>query len=214
MCKLTECFTNYLRGLQGRLDFKFHPILAAPVIILLLTIPACMWLPMHYAEENSLIENAQLIIILITFIMCLKAKSDKVFFNAMALVMVILFLREINCGRTVFFPVPWLEDTFYTWGELPYGFLAHPLYGAFMAFSGLYFISSKGYLIFWKYIMKAKVSVYAWVLVILGIIFGLYGEACGVLMLEEMTETLFYTSLMAIIGLQALNTEYIMAADK
>lgn len=214
MGKFADYFLNYLKGLKSRLDFKFHPILILSLIVFLLILPACLWLPAHYVEENCLIENSQLVIILITFIICLKAKSDKAFFNAMALVMVILFLREINCGRTVFFPIPWLEYSFYTWKELPYGYLAHPIYGAFMALSAAYFIFSKGYMIFWKYVLKAKISVYAWVFVILGIIFGLYGETCGVTMLEEMTETLFYTSLMAIIGLQALNTEYIMAADK
>lgn len=204
---------DFFKGLIERVDFKFWPIIAAPLLIILLTPPACRFLPIQYAYENSLIENFQLIVILITFIICLKAKTDKKFFYSLAFVMVILFLREINCGRTVFFPVPGVENAFYSWKEIPYGYLAHPIYGAFMVLSGLYFICTKSYMVLLKYFLHAKINVYVWVCVFLGIIFGLYGEEISNPMLEEMTETLFYVSLMVIIYLQGFNKEYIKTTE-
>ena len=205
-----ERIKEFFIGLKNRVDFKFHPITLLPLLILLLTLPACLWLPIEYSYENHLIENFQLVVILAIFIICIKAKNDKTFFNTLALVMVILFLREINCGRTVFFHVPGGGyNDFYSWKEIPYGYLAHPLYGTFMALSGLYFILTKSYKVLWNYFLQAKLSIYNWIFVVLGIIFGLLGEEWGMPMLEEMTETLFYVSLLAIIYLQAFNKNYI-----
>ena len=204
-----ERIKEFFIGLKNRVDFKFHAITILPLLILLLTVPACLWLPIEYSYENHLIENFQLVVILAIFIICIKTKNDKTFFNTLALVMVILFLREINCGRTVFFHIPGGgPNDFYSWKEIPYGYLAHPLYGTFMVFSGLYFILTKSYKVLWNYFLQAKLSIYNWI-VALGIIFGLLGEEWGMPMLEEMTETLFYVSLLAIIYLQAFNKNYI-----
>jgi len=205
----------FFKELKERIDFKFYPIILAPVIILLLTPIFIKWLPLHFANENSLIENFQLVVILFAFISCVKAKCDKPFFYSMALVMIILFLREINCGRTVFFLVPGGGPTaFYGWKEIPYGYLAHPLYGLFMVCSGLYFILSKSYKTLWNYFLHAKLTVYGWVFAVLGIIFGIMGEEISAPMLEEMAETLFYTSLTAIIYMQSQNKKYIETTEK
>ncbi len=210
-----EHIKNFFKELKERVDFKFYPVLLAPIIILLLT-PICIkWLPLHFANENSLIENFQLVVILFTFIFCVKAKTDKPFFYSMALVMIIIFLREINCGRTVFFLIPGGgPNAFYSWKEIPYGWLAHPLYGLFMVCSGLYFIISKSYKTLWNYFLHARLTIYAWVFMFLGMIFGTLGEEWGAFMLEEMTETLFYVSLMALIFMQSQNKEYIETTEK
>lgn len=203
----------FLEELKERLDFKFHPVSILPLLFVLLTYPAMKYLPVNYCYENSLLENFQLFVLLSTFVVCIKSKTDKKFFYSLALVCVILFLREINCGRTVFFPIEGVENAFYSWKDIKYGYLAHPLYGAFMALSGLYFILSKSYNVLIKYFLHAKLSVYNWVFLFLGIIFGLLGEEISNPQLEEMTETLFYVSLFALIYLQAFNKKYIETTE-
>jgi len=198
-------FKNFIK----RLDFGFKPVTIFPLTIALLTVPAMKWLPVQATYENHLLENFQLLILFATFILCLNSKTDKKFFKSLALVCVILFLREINCGRTVFFAVEGQENTFLSWKEIPYGYLAHPLYGLFMAGSFLYFLLSKSYLVLYNYMLNAGISVYNWIFMILGIIFGITGEKIGSPALEEMTETLFYLSFMALIYLQSQNHEYI-----
>ena len=123
----------FIEELKERLDFKFHPVSILPLLFVLLTYPAMKYLPVNYCYENSLLENFQLFVLLSTFVVCIKSKTDKKFFYSLALVCVILFLREINCGRTVFFPIEGVENAFYSWKDIKYGYLAHPLYGAFMA---------------------------------------------------------------------------------
>ncbi len=197
-----------------RLDFTFQPVTILPVIILLLTYPALLWLPIQYTYENHLIENFQLFVLLAIFIISVRAKTDKNFFNSLALVAVILFLREINCGRTVFFPIAGVENAFLPLKEIPYGWLVNPIYGTFMACSGLYFILSKSYKVLFNYMLNAKLSVYNWIFLFLGMILGTLGEKTGNFALEEMTETLFYLALLALIYLQGFNKEYISQTDK
>lgn len=210
-----EQIKKFFVELKDRADFKFYPIILAPVIVLLLTPIFIKWVPIEYAYENSLIENFQLVVILFAFIFCVKAKTDKPFFYSLALVMIILFLREINCGRTVFFLVPGGgPGEFYRWNEIPYGYLAHPLYGLFMVCSGLYFIFSKSYKTLWNYFLHARLSIIPWILLILGMIFGIAGEKIGSEMIEETTETLFYVSLTALIFLQGFNKKYIETTEK
>lgn len=205
---------DFLGGLKGRLDFGFNFVTLSPLLILLLTYPAMLWLPIEYTYENHLIENFQLVVLLAAFIVCLKAKVDKKFFNSLALVMIILFLREINCGRTIFFSIEGTDNAFYSWKEIPWGWIVNPLYAVFMIGSGLYFLCTKSYEVLFKYILKAKVSVYNWVFLFLGMILGTVGEEIGNFALEEMTETLFYLALFALCFLHGLNKNYIEAVEK
>ena len=198
-----------LKNFLKRFDFSFHPVTVFPFLCLLLTYPAMKYLPVKYCYENHLLENFQLVVILIAFICCLKAKTDKVFFKSLALVCVILFLREINCGRTVFFPVAGVENAFLPWKEIPYGYLANPVYGIFMAGSGLYFLITKSYKVLFNYALNAEIAVYNWIFLFLGMILGTLGEKTGNMQLEEMTETMFYLSLTALIYLQGFNIKYI-----
>ena len=114
------------------LDFRIYGVTWIAIINALLIIPCILYLPEKYGYENGLLENLQLIALLFGFILCLsyqkiKNKQNKdnenekteidqsmiKFFKFAALVIVILFLREINCGRTIFFPVPGEVNTLY-----------------------------------------------------------------------------------------------------
>ncbi len=198
-----------MKKFLSRLDFKFNKETVLGLIILLLTLPAILWLPVKYTYENSLIENFQLIILCITFVLCLKSKTDKKLFNSLALLCTIFFIREINFGRTVFFPIEGVENAFYSWKEIPFGYLAEPIEGIYIFLCGLYFLLTKSYKILWIYFLNAKISVYNWLFLIFGVIGGIIGEKIGNFALEEMAETLIYVSFMALILLHGFNQEYI-----
>lgn len=199
------------KNLYRRMDFDFKLITIFPLLTVLLTYPAMAMLPENYFYENHLIENMQLIVLFATFLLSINAKIDKKFFNSIALVCIILFLREINCGRTIFFAIEGAENAFLSWKEIPYGYLAHPIYGVFIAASGLYFILTKSYKVLFNYLVNAKLSIYNWVFMFLGIIAGVAGEKLNNMRLEEMTEMLFYCSFMALVYLQSQNDDYIEA---
>ncbi len=208
------------------LDFKIYGVTWIAILNTILIAPCILYLPKKYGNENGILENLQLIVLLCGFILCLSYKKIKSkqnqdneitsvdksmvkFFKFAALVIVILFLREINCGRTIFFPIPGEVNAFYGWKDLKYGWLAHPLYGLYMAYVGIYFLINKLFLTLWDIIKNIKFPVWNIVLMIVGIIGGILGEEVyHNMVMEEITELLFYVSLVSIIYLYACNNNF------
>ena len=181
--------------------FQIHFVTVISIIATLLIYPS-LFLPEQLGYENSLFENIQLIVLLIGFIISIKAKNNKKFFNFVAMVLIILFLREINCGRTIFFPIPGEINSFYKWQDLKYGYLAHPIFGLYMIFTAFYFLKNKLYLRLRDFITKTRLRVCDIIMMLLGRSIGLAAEKhIGNVLLEETGELLFYTALVGIINL-------------
>lgn len=210
---------------SAHLDFKIYPVTWIAIINALLIAPCILYLPQKYGYENGLLENIQLAALLAGFILCLayqkfhkpeeteegkKQHTSMVkFFRFAALVITILFLREINCGRTIFFPVPGEVNTFYSWKDIKYGWLAHPLYGLYMAYVAFYFLFNKLFITFWNIVKNVKFPVWNILLMIIGMIGGTLGEEVyHNMVMEEITELLFYVSLAGIIYLYAYNKNF------
>ena len=186
--------------IKNHFDFKLNCSAVIAIICLLLITPCSLYLPQTYGYENGLIENIQMVILIITFILCLKAKDNKKFFIFTALIITILILREINCGRTLFFAIPGKENEFYKWSEIKYGYLAHPLFGLYMLSVAIYFIKNKLYIPLWNYITKYAIPVYNTLFLITGMLLGIYADKhTNNLVLEETSELLMYVSLAGII---------------
>ena len=181
--------------------FQIHFVTVISIIATLLIYPS-LFLPEQLGYENSLFENIQLIVLLIGFIISIKAKNNKKFFNFVAMVLIILFLREINCGRTIFFAIPREINSFYKWQDLKYGYLAHPIFGLYMIFTAFYFLKNKLYLRLRDFITKTRLPVCDIIMMLLGMSIGLAAEKhIGNVLLEETGELLFYTALVGIIYL-------------
>ena len=203
-----------LEGIKNHIDFKIYPVTWISIIIAIATIPCIIYLPVRYGYENGPLENIQIIFLILACIMGFCVKENKKFFRFAALVIIILILREINCGRTIFFPVPGVENTFYGWKEIKYGWLAHPLYGLYIGCVGLYFIFNKLYIDLWQIIKNIKFPIWNIILLIAGMSIGMYAEkALNNMLLEEMTEMLFYASLMGIIWLYGYNKDFKIEQD-
>jgi hypothetical protein len=190
-------------------DFRFYGVILPAIICFLAIIPCVMLLPQNFGYENGLLENIQMLILLFCFIAALRAKTNKKFFIFLALVITILMLREINCGRTIFFPVPGEENNFYSWKDIKYGYLAHPLYGLYMISVAFYFIKNKLYLVLWNLLTKIKLPVYNILFLGIGFVLSMYAEKhTHNFVFEEMAELLMYASLAGIIYLYAHNNYF------
>lgn len=210
------------------LDFRIYSVTWIAIINAILIVPCILYLPEKFGYENGLLENLQLVALLVGFILCLayqkiKSKQNQdnenekaavdtsmvKFFKFSALVIIILFLREINCGRTIFFPVPGEVNTFYSWKDIKYGWLAHPLYGLYMTYVGLYFLLNKLFITLWNIVKNVKFPVWNIVLMIVGMVWGtLAEEVFHNMVMEEITELLFYISLTGIIYLYAYHKNF------
>lgn len=196
--------------IQKHLDLKFYWVTWIAVIVALLVIPCVMFLPVRFGYENGLLENIQMLVLFFGLYIAFTSKVDRKFFIFAGLVLIILMLREINCGRTIFFPVPGVENSFYSWKDIKYGYLAHPLYGAYIASVGIYFLINKLFLNLWKYITKTKLPLWNILLMLAGMFLGLYAEhSMHNMVFEEITEMLFYVSLVGIIWIYAREKEQV-----
>ena len=160
-----------------------------------------LFLPEKNGYENGLLENIQLGVLFLGCIVALKSKVDRKFFIFTFLVLIILMLREVNCGRTIFFPIPGVENAFYSWKQIKYGYLAHPLYGLYMASVGFYFLKNKLFINLWQKLTQEKFLIWNFVLLLIGMIGGLYAEEAHLMVMEESTELLFYIALVNFIYL-------------
>ena len=194
---------------KSHLNFKFYNINWLNVFVLLLIFPACRFLPLEAAYENSWFENIQLVVLFWGMYLALTTKFNKTFFKFAALVIGILLIRETNCLRTIFFCVPGEPNTFYTWKEIKYGWLFHPLYGCYIAWTGVYFIWKKLYLDLWKYVKNVKFPVWNGLILIFAIVCSWAGEEIfHNMMFEECSELLAYTDLGSVSYLYSRKQEF------
>lgn len=190
-------------------EFGFYPTTFLSLIVALAVAPCVMFLPIEYGYENGLLENLQLIALFIASIFAFRSKIDKKFFYFVILVISILLLREVNCGRTIFFPVPDTVNEFYRWSEIKYGYLAHPIYGLYMTLVGIYFLKNKLFVTLWRKLKDIKLPTWDLILLLLGMALGTYAEEVAHnFVLEEITELLFYVALAGIIYLYTNNEKF------
>lgn len=191
------------------LDFKFNKFAIICIFILFLSF-FYGFFPIEFGFENGFFENIQMIILFVACFFALKTKSieNKKFFIFVFLVLTILILREVNCGRTIFFPVEGKVNTFYSWKEIPYGYLAHPIYGIYMGLCGLYFIVNKLWINLINILKGYQLPFFNVLFLLIGMFSGLVVEKkFHNDILEEICELLFYFALASIIYLYSFNKQ-------
>ena len=186
--------------MKKHLDFSFSTIECLALLILLISIPGILYLPEKYGYENGLLENLQMIVLFMSVFFAFKAREHRKFFNLLILVLGILLLREINCGRTIFFPIPGEVNAFYSWKDIQYGWLAHPLYGIYIGLTVIYGIWHKFYKDFLMFLTHTKLPIWNILFFILGITLSLIAEkSTHNFLFEEFSELLMYVSILGII---------------
>jgi len=81
------------------LDFKFYKENYLAILALIIGVIFIKIFNLVEIQENSFLENIQLVALFAGFIACIKTKKYKTFFTFLALVMLLMFAREISYGR-------------------------------------------------------------------------------------------------------------------
>ena len=202
-------FYNGIKNLMNHFDFKFNIFAVVSLFIMILFVPWVISLmPVSFGYENGLIENIQMFILFLSCFFALKNKSkkNKKFFIFVFLILTIIMLREVNCTRTLFFQIEGQPNSFYGWKDIKYGYLAHPIYGMYMAGVGIYFIKNKLWINLINFLKNYKIPFFNLLFMLIGMFLALYAEKTMHFdIFEEIAELLFYFSLMAIIYLYSFN---------
>ena len=199
-----------LNFLKNHFNFKIYKTTIIEMLSALAILPCVLFLPQSFGYENGLLENIQMFVLFLGLYFSFFSKIDKKFFKFAGLVLIILMIREVNCGRTLFFAIPGTENSFYSWKEIKYGYLAHPIFGLYIASVVIYFFKNKLFINLWNIIKSIKFPVWDIMLMLLGMILGMYAEkATENFVFEEITELLFYVSLVGIIWLYSRHKEFL-----
>lgn len=194
-------------------DFGVQSVTWFAIATAIAILPSIIFLPEEWGWENGILENLQMFVLFIGLYLALRVNSHKKFFNFIAMILVIIILREVNCGRTLFFPVPDMTNTFYSWKEIKYGYLAHPIYGIYIAWVGYYFLKNKLFITLYNIICKIKFPIWNIILMFIGMSLGTYAEhATNNFVFEEISELLFYVALVGIIYLYTRNKNFKLAS--
>ncbi len=188
---------NFFKELPARISYKAN-LMTMLEIVLSLSVPLMVLYanPLLFTEGAS-VENSQLLILSVALIIALKAKQDRKMFIFIALIIILMLMRETNLGRSYFCAKYLTPDEMCRWRNMKYGIYVEPmrnLYGVYIVF---YFLKNKIYKSIWQYIKNAPV--YLWDIIILvgsGIIATLAEwPQIDNEILEESCETLFYLTL-------------------
>lgn len=199
--------------LKEHIDWRMQPIHIVTLVLAVIGIPLAWTLPVECGYENGLVENTQMAVLLLGIVFALTAKDHREVCIFAVFVLVLLLSREMNTGRTVFFPKD-EPNSFYRWKELPshYKIIAYSVNGAIMAAAGIYFLYARVWKKGWELVKNYQFPIWSFILMVLGMGAGmaaeknahLGGSEEGVLRLvtvEEAAELVFYLGLVSFIYL-------------
>lgn len=186
--------TEFLKGIPARLQWNLSKL----TVVELIYITAIPFM-MNYASaelftEGGLVENLQLLILGIALIIALHSPKDKTLFTALALVIVLMLMRETNLGRSYFCEKYLSPDEICRWKKMKYGFIVEPLRNLYGAYILYYIWSKKVYQTLWRYISQAPVFVWDSFVLVGAIIAATIAEFPFIdnEILEESSEMLMY----------------------
>lgn len=208
-------FKKILDFIGAHIDFKFYGVSWIALAVLISIFPMLMFLPQKYGFENGLLENIQMTVLFVIMYLCLTSKVNKKFFNFCALALSLIIIREVNCGRTLFFPKPGEYHQYYSWRELPnpyIGKIVHAVYGTWIAIVGLIFLKKQVYLDLWKIIKNIKFPFWNLMFVFISMFMGAIAEKAtnNNFIFEEGFELLFYVSILGLVWLYSRNKNFIL----
>lgn len=181
------------------LDFGFYKINCLALIALVLCFLYVKIFHISEIYENTLFENLAIIPLVISIFLCLKAKTHKVFFRTIAMIIFLIIAREFNYGRVIFCQLPDNPHDFYPWSHYKYGWLAHVIVGLYIAFGAIYALVNKIWLEIIDVIQKVKFPFWSFLSSFVLVIIQLYFEKIGhSSIIEEAAEFALYCLVLAL----------------
>ncbi len=186
--------------LLKKIDFSFQKVNFLAVIALIFTIVFVLVFNIQEIEENSLLENFQCIALILGFFYCIFSKSPfKKLFIFGALIFFLMFAREISYGRVIFAQIDGQPNQFHSWSHFKYGYLAHIIIGAYIAFCALFALINKLWISAYELIKKVNFPFLPFFICAISVFVQLFSEKyLHNTIVEETSELILYFSLFAI----------------
>lgn len=185
------------------MNFKLRMADIAVIIITAALVAVLKMFGINEIPENSLVENVQLIALFVGIVFCFLTRNNpnyKAMNTFIAMILILMFLREISYGRCIFCQIDGNPHEFYPWKHYKYGYLANVFIGLYIAAIAIYGIVNKIWLKAWNALKTVKFPIISVVLAIISVIIQLYAEKVAEsTFIEEIAELSLYMLIASVI---------------
>lgn len=185
------------------LNFKPRKADLAVIGAMVILVAGLKFMGINEIPENSLVENIQLIVLFVGIIFCFLTRNNPAYKTVnrfIAMILALMFLREISYGRCIFCQVNGNPHVFYSWEHYKYGYLVHFFVGIYIALIAIYGIMNEIWLKIWDAIRNVKFPVFSTLLVIICVALQLYAEkVTKSTFTEEIAELAIYSVIISTI---------------
>ena len=153
-------FLDFLKNIPPRIRWNIN-WLTIIEFIYILAIPFMLkFANSQFFVEGALVENLQLVVLAVAFVIAVKAPQDRSLFIALALLIVLMLMRETNLGRSYFCEKYLSPAEICRWKKMKYGFVVEPLRNLYGLYILYYIWSRKVYKIVWQYLKQAPIYIF------------------------------------------------------
>lgn len=181
-----------MKKIKKYIDFDFKKTDLVGLFAVILCFIFVEFFNITEIEENTVLENLQLIPLIIGAIFCFRAKNHKPFYYIIALLLILFFMRELSYGRVLFASIPGSPHDFYPWSYYKYGYLANIIIGIYLGLIFLYGIINKVWNNIFSIIKQVKFPLWTFLTTLIFIITEIIGESIHNSVVEEMSELAIY----------------------
>ena len=187
---------NFFEKFSGRLCWNVNFFTFLEVFLIILTPFMVKYANPELFIEGNVVENLQLVILVVAFCVAFRAPKDKKMFRALALVVILLLMRETNLGRGYFCAKYLSPEDICRWKNLKYGFFVEPLRNLYGLFILYYVWRQKVYKVVGQYMLKAPLFVWDLSIFVGAVVTATFAEWPQIdnVILEESFETLMYVA--------------------
>lgn len=194
-------FKDFLKGIPARMRWNINGLTIIEFIYIL-AIPFMMkFANPQFFTEGALVENLQLVVLAAAFVIAVKAPQNKTLFIALALLIILMLMRETNLVRSYFCEKYLSPDEICRWKKMKYGVIVEPLRDLYGLYILYYIFSRKVYITVWQYVKQAPIYIFDSIIFIGAVISATIAEwpVIDNEILEESSELLMYIVLVNLI---------------
>jgi len=186
-----------IKNIWHRFDGRMTLMTIAGALLLVAVYPLMHYAPAEWFVEDGAVENVQLFILCLAAIAALCAKYERKMFILVAFVVLFLIIREVNGGRAFFCKLYLEPDQVCRWKNMKYGYLADWIRWGIGLGVIIFAVAAKLWQSIWKYIRKAPVFVWDFIVFSLAMIGAQAAESEYIdnEIMEESMETIMYLML-------------------
>lgn len=185
---------EFMRSIPPRLKWSLTPLTIFVLLFTSAILPLTLYGNPQWFVEHGPVENLQLVVLVCAFAIAVSAKQHKKFYVCLALLIVLMLMRETNLGRGFFCEKYLSPDELCRWKSMKYGVIVEPLRNLYGIYILWYAFKDKLHRDFIAYAQKAPLFMFDFILLLAGALTGTVAEFHNIdnEVLEESGEMLFY----------------------